>query len=428
MVPNSWLGPTQLLLPKFTKESAMSNLIHKNETGFVLPMGLMFLVIILLLGAIATFITTTDTKIGGNYKSSVEAFCDAEAGIQYAIAKIDDGLKADPQIFTFPTTIGTSSPLSYTVPTDFSFVISGISLTGSNTYSFRSTGHSANASSTVEVVLVRGPVFQYGAFGNTTLDMKASGTVYSYNSSVNPNSDPLPEDSTGDGDIGCNGEVVVYDGTYIDGDVGLGDDGGDPVIEAVYKELPTPTIIGEVADVPRVDPDPMGAIGGDLAADFVTYSTTNDNASAGITDNTISLGNGETLTLTAGNYYMTSIELGNGSILNIDAGSGEVNIYLAGGLHADNDSSINVTGTPPDLTIFSNSTDGMDFSNNTIFKGTVYAPYATVMMKNDADVYGMIWANEVYMKNSGAFYFDTALQDKWLADTFDIVSWKEVLN
>ena len=49
-------------------------------------------------------------------------------------------------------------------------------------------------------------------------------------------------------------------------------------------------------------------------------------------------------------------------------------------------------------------------------------------MKNDAGVYGMIWGKKVYMKNTGQFYFDMALNDKWLADTFNIVSWKEVLN
>ena len=397
-----------------------------NEKGFFLPVGIVLLAFISLLGITAVIVSTTDIKIGGNYKQSLQAFHDAEAGVQYAIAKIEEGLKADPQTFTFPTTIGTPCTLTYTVPTGFSFVISGISLTGVNTYSFQSTGSSGNAGSTVEVVFERDPLFHYGAFGDKLLDIKSNGSVYSYDSSVTPN--PVPTDSTGDGDIGSNGQVALYDDTYIDGDVDLGDDGSDPVNEAVYKELPTPTIIGQVADVPRVDPDPLGAIGGDLADDFETYSTFNDNAGAGIFGNTILLGNGDTMTLTAGNYYLTSIKLQLGATLNIDASGGDVNIYLTGYLDAMSGATINFTGTPTDLTIFSNSTNVIDFKHNTSLKGTVYAPYASVIVRNNADVYGMIWGNKVYIQNTGAFYFDMALNDKWLADTFNIVSWKEVLN
>ena len=397
-----------------------------NEKGFFLPVGIVLLAFISLLGITAFIVSTTDIKIGGNYKQNLQAFHDAEAGVQYAIAKIEEGLKADPQTFTFPATIGTSSTLTYTVPTDFSFVISNISLIDANRYSLRATGSSGNASSTVEVVFVRDPLF-YGVFGNEMLDLKANGAVYSYDSSVTPN--PVPTDSTIDGNVGSNGEVRVYNETFIDGDVDLGDDGGDPVIEAVYNESPTPTIIGQIADVPRINPDPLGAIAGDLANDFDTYSLANDNAnSLEIIGDTLSLGSTETTTLTAGNYYLTSIYLGNGSTLNIDATAGDVSIHLTGGLNANTGSSINITGNPSNLSIYSNSTDPIIFMHNTTFKGTVYAPYATVEMKNEADSCGMIWANGIDMKNSGNFYFDTALKDKWLADTFSIVSWKEVLD
>ncbi len=123
-----------------------------------------------------------------------------------------------------------------------------------------------------------------------------------------------------------------------------------------------------------------------------------------------------------------SVELKAGSTLNIDSSGGDVNIYLTGGLDAKNGSSINVTGDPTDFSLFSNSTDGIDFKHGSTFKGTVYAPYASVVVKNSADVYGMIWANEVDIKNTGELYFDTALKDKWLNDTVSIVSWREVLN
>ena len=72
----------------------MSNLIYKNEKGFVLPVGLMFMAIIAILGTTAVIITTTDLKIGSNYRDSVQAFYVAEAGIEealYRLSLFDDG-------------------------------------------------------------------------------------------------------------------------------------------------------------------------------------------------------------------------------------------------------------------------------------------------------------------------------------------------
>jgi len=335
-------------------------IIYNNEKGFVLPLGLMFLAIISILGTTAVVVTTTDLKIGSNYKTSVQAFYDADAGGQYVIAKIEDGLAND------TLTLADGEVLSCTTPAGFSFdTITALTQVGtSSNYSFQVTGHSSNANSTIEVVIVRDPTFRYGAFGDEKLDMKSNGSVYSYDSSVTTN--PVPTDSTGEGDVGSNGEVIVHEATYIDGNVGLGDDGsGD---EADYTLTGVPIITGDSTDVPRVDPDPLGVIGGDLADDFATYSVTNNNADVGIAGNTISLNNGDSLTLTAGNYYLTSVELKAGSTLNIDSSGGDVNIYLTGGLDAKAGSNVNVTGDPTDFSVFSNATDNIDSSTTALLR------------------------------------------------------------
>ena len=56
----------------------------------VLPLGLMFLAIIAILGTTAVIVTTTDIKIGTNYKLNQQAFYAAEAGINRAMSKIED--------------------------------------------------------------------------------------------------------------------------------------------------------------------------------------------------------------------------------------------------------------------------------------------------------------------------------------------------
>jgi hypothetical protein len=68
--------------------SAM-RLIYGNEKGMVLPVGLIFLAIIALLGTTAVIVTTTDLKIGSNYRASEQAFYIAEAGISEAMYRLN---------------------------------------------------------------------------------------------------------------------------------------------------------------------------------------------------------------------------------------------------------------------------------------------------------------------------------------------------
>jgi len=63
-------------------------MIYNNEKGMVLPLGLMFLAIIAILGTTAVIVTTTDLKIGTNYRTSEQAFYAAEAGIEEARARL----------------------------------------------------------------------------------------------------------------------------------------------------------------------------------------------------------------------------------------------------------------------------------------------------------------------------------------------------
>ncbi len=83
---------------------------------------------------------------------------------------------------------------------------------------------------------------------------------------------------------------------------------------------------------------------------------------------------------------------------------------------------------PTDFAIFSNSSQDLIFKHNTDYNGLVYAPNAHVEIKNTADVYGLIWGNTMGMHNSGEFFFDEAIQDKYLSSnnyTIYVLSWKD---
>ena len=185
-----------------------------------------------------------------------------------------------------------------------------------------------------------------------------------------------------------------------------------------------------------MNPDPLGALGGDLAADIATFSSDNNNTFSG---NEINLAQGnKSLTLMAGNYYLVSVNLNNKTTLTIDTSDGPVNLYLVGPFTAQSGSTINYTSftsvVPKDFTIFSNSDQPITLLQDGRFKGTVYAPYARVEMNNRAGqlsapiAYGLIWGKSVILGDAGIFYFDTALKDEFLSTDVSLVSWKESRN
>ena len=423
-------------------------LIYKNEKGMVLPLGLMFLAIITILGTTAVILTTTDLKIGSNYRASEQAFYDAEAGVQYVLKKLAIDLD-DSDSETVDLTEDPIS-LSYSRPDGFSFTPpTALTSLGSDQYSFSVTGHGANSSeATIEVVLSLGhkSAFDYGLFADGLVDLKAGAELYSYDSRDTPDPDPatFPGASTGEADIGSNTEVITKLGTYVDGDLALGADDSDSPVDAVWTDTGA-TVNGELGTtVGHVDPDPLGANDptSELYDKFIDIVTTNNNATdkmgaacplAGATD--IDLGNGDTMTLTAGDYYITSIILKNGSTLEIDATNGPVNIYLNGivdaedgDMEAKNGSEINNLSQPTDFSIFSNSSQDIVFKHASDFKGTIYAPNADVQLNNSAGVYGLIWGKTVGINNSGGFYFDEAIKDKYLSPdnyTINVLSWKD---
>jgi Tfp pilus assembly protein PilX len=86
------------------KELCMS---RGNQNGIVLILSLVFMCILALLGSTAVMLTTTDMKIGDNYKSSTQAFSAAQAGVAEAVTRLkgspaasgyagDTGTTADP--------------------------------------------------------------------------------------------------------------------------------------------------------------------------------------------------------------------------------------------------------------------------------------------------------------------------------------------
>ena len=108
---------------------------------------------------------------------------------------------------------------------------------------------------------------------------------------------------------------------------------------------------------PRVEPDPLGAVGGPLAASFAHYSNAanNDNAAAGISGNRLRINAGQSFTLDAGYYYLTEFNLGANASITINSSVDHpVVIFLAGDFRTQPSSVMSSTShSPRALHIFS---------------------------------------------------------------------------
>ena len=108
--------------------------VCNNENGAVLVIGLMFLAILALLGSTAVVLTTTDMQIGGNYKTSVQAFNVAQAGVSEALYRL--GLFDDHDAITPPQAPPSGSMININGLTDNNAAISidpnGLLTNGSN--------------------------------------------------------------------------------------------------------------------------------------------------------------------------------------------------------------------------------------------------------------------------------------------------------
>jgi hypothetical protein len=397
----------------------------------------MFVFIMSILGTIACIITANDSTIAVNLEVSRKAFYSADAGVHFALASIQKGLKAN--TVTLPETDGAAVSLSSCMlPSDpditdirFEYLPTGapvLTRIAVNIYQFAVRGYGyRNADADIRVTFRKRSAFKFGAFGDNGITAPEFSYFYGYDSTVSLT--PVGDDGTNQCDIGSNHSVLLSGNTEVHGHIGLG---SSETITAVYIPIgnPEPQIYGignAVRTVGRIEPDPLGIVGGEYAEKLNDCRTFSDN---GMIPADLILGNGESVTLAGksggANYYFTNIELKTGATMNIDTLSGPVNLFISGELNGKNGTITHASGDPKKFAIFSDRSDPVSLSNSSAFYGVVYAPFADLDIFNGAAIYGAILAKTIDVKNSGNFYFDIALKDKYLIKDVTMSSWYDV--
>jgi len=187
---------------------------YRNESGAALVIGLIFVAIVGLLGSTAVVLTTTDMQIGANYKQSAQAFYNADSGVQYVIATIENDLKNETTVSNgtaniLPEDVGTSYSTEFLAasPSGFNLTFSNITMVSPDVYSFTSTSENPDGSKAeIDVLFEKlkyDPAFDVGILSEG--DITINGTTY--------------VDANIDGGMHSNGDLKQNGGGMILGSV-----------------------------------------------------------------------------------------------------------------------------------------------------------------------------------------------------------------
>lgn len=412
-----------------------SGILYKNEKGIVLITALLFLMVLTVLGTTAIMISSTDIKIGGNYKLSKQAFYAAEAGINQVI----NHYRTTPADFDITKTTASSIGLPGTKPTtanlgtDAAFWITNITYdTASPPTWVEIKGHGTviNSNADSKIVVRLEPIypnpFTFAAFGDEGVVLSGQGDVDSYNSSV-ASYDPANPGSNGD--VGTNatsnGVISLSGQAEVKGDAVVGP-GGDPTTGVTTSGQSSVSGSKSAADsakdmTPKSDPGggtPL-IVSGTMPIGAGTYRVSSISLSS---QTTVTISGNVTLYVT-GNFTTSGQ-----SKINITSGS-SLTMYVSGDIHMAGQGIVNLNNKPENLIIYGTETcTSVHLSGQAELFGAIYAPKAEAQFTGQADIYGSIIAKTVNVSGQGDIHYDEALSSLGGGGTpsdFNIVFWRD---
>lgn len=390
-----------------------------GREGMALFAVMVILATLGLIGGTVYTVVSTNIGIGGNFLRQQESLHQAEAGVHYVAFRANAAIEAG------TLTLGAQNvAVNYVAPSGYSFdpVTNLTQLAEKHIYLVTVTGRSGSARTTLEAVLGRRNLLGgIGLFGDQDVQVQPGFDIYSYDSDTVLN--PTPADSTNEACIGSNITVDMQPGTLVDGVVMLGESTlGAPATYSGPGSQP-------LSRTDRVDPDPLGAVGGPLENLFTYYSNpvNNNNAAAGLSGNTLRVNPNQTLTLDPGTYYLTDYYLGsNATNLFNSTPANPVVIYLDGELRTQPTSGmVTSSGSPRSVYIFSRQSDPIQLQPKGALYAFVYAPYAPLQVQPNNDAYGIFWSQTTTLQPNGDIYLDMGAIKDFVARNLVVMSTKE---
>jgi hypothetical protein len=254
---------------------------------------------------------------------------------------------------------------------------------------------SARGMKRMSVLVYRKSPFQWGAFGDSKVDISSNGMTDSYDSDVAAYNAGTAGSSGG---VGSNGNINLSDSALIHGDAGAGGTVSNPTTHVTGTAT---------TGMPPVTLSEVSCPAGGYTASVP--SGTGISYDAGTGDLTVSGGNNITLSAPA-TYYFHNLTLSGGSTLTLGAG-GHVDIYISRKLDLSGGGIINTGALPTSLSIWGCGTETSDWSlsGGTGSYFAVYAPHHKCPISGAGDIWGSIIGKEVTSSGGSKIHYDEAL-------------------
>ena len=394
-----------------------------NKQGLFLYMTTALLAVTCLVGCTLWTVASTDFEDSPAGAKNL-AYFHAAIGAEYVLSEIEADIQAGRLGLYDMVEEVRYTPLSERL--DFEPITQLNRLPNSNAYCMEVTGKTATDSSSIQVIFKRRPELPFGIFGDLEVGLKEYALVYSFDSSQN--AQPKPEDSTSKVQIASNSECSALHGASIDGCFILGKNAFGQQAE-LYAPRTSVVTAGSNKRVARINPDPLGLIQGDLkvAAEQTRFYNNNHKLSGTALDQaSLVLEEGESFTIGSGVYCLENLLVRKGASVIFDATSGPIQIFLSGALETAFGSRASFLGPSKDFFFVSSSQQPVRICHNGTFKGFLYAPQATVEVKNSSDFMGQLWGKDVILRNAGSIYVDTALTEKSKRSPIALLSWQQI--
>lgn len=232
-------------------------------------------------------------------------------------------------------------------------------------------------------------LFDFAVFADEDMQINGNPDIDSYNSNDGAY-DPATANSNGD--IATNSTssstMDLIGNTTINGDLFVG-------------------VEGDPADVADLGPN-VTVTGSQSSLDTeLEYSV--PDVPAGATElGAVRVSGNTTYTLPAGTYYLESLSItGNGML----EASGEVQIYVGGGVSIAGNGVSTSGNAPPNMLIFVTTDDSVSISGNGDLYAGIYAPNSDVSNGGNGEIYGAVVSKTYHQNGDGDVHFDEALNE-----------------
>lgn len=377
--------------------------------------GFMFIMAYLLICSLSVYALALLSQSQGflnaseRNKNKIIAFNMAEAGVDTAIATLATSLDYAGTANYVPkntTNFEGGYQIAVTTPND-----------NANIRMIRVTGYSPSNVSTSRAfekrtvtayVQMGAPtsLFEYAVFADSNMKLNGSSvTVDSYDSSKG---DYDAAAAGSEGDVATNnpadGAIDLVGGALVKGDAVIGP-GGDPLTAVRLSNQVTGTITAALEpkkyDLPTVP-----------TSNVIEYGE-------------LKINGNQTVNLPGGIYHMTSIQItGSKAMLKP---LGPVQLYVDGTVQIGGKGIATFNNSPPNLIIYSTSSEGVHINGNGTLYGGIFAPKSFVKNNGNATIYGAVVCEEYHQPGNADVHFDEALKEVKanIKPKVSLLSWRE---